>query len=633
MRARTMVLLIIILILAISAIVPTLFMERQLATQNSLSTVSSQSSLHHSIFQEILPVEQIPNPRHVNRTNSLIPSSHEVNVQAGYSSEPAPVGIADYGVSSSGAYEYASNSSLGVIVINSLATSCSSCNGYTNWMTFQLNVNLQFVAGGNTYVYWIQDVAQVDTSLRYIDFIDNVWNMSSPSFNMTSNGISGSGVVALSGTTGFYYAYASSSDPGNDVYLTYPSTVEFEVNSSINTSGKPTVAFAYNDGFGWITYDIVAFTVVSSLTSMSGFVVDGFQYNPYGTFYDAELTMGGPGGGTQTNDTQSNAQLMLEYWNGHNYQMITNAYNYGSDTAEGITNATDAAYYFTNNGTLFADVQAGAGSLAKLYDQSHIGVVSISSTLASGTLTWGNASMTSPGLADVSFVDNEVNVTVIPGSWLMQVYAGTVLYGSDDVSLTAGGDLKFSTTTSTVSCFVSALTNGSGTKCTASVLGSSPTGTVTWSQSSSNGGFVSFGTSTCTLSSGGCSVNLTSTSPGKVDISATYSGDTSNWASSGSFNLTVSELSGIVDAIDYPIYNGLNVNASRTITVTNPTGNSGLSSLTISIPAGATSLTPTGSCPSDSGVPGGCSVTVFGSGPWAIVYSTTGSTLVPAGST
>ena len=95
----------------------------------------------------------------------------------------------------------------------------------------------------------------------------------------------------------------------------------------------------------------------------------------------------------------------------------------------------------------------------------------------------------------------------------------------------------------------------------------------------------------------------------------------------------MSELSGIVDAIDYPIYNGLNVNASRTITVTNPTGNSGLSSLTISIPAGATSLTPTGSCPSDSGVPGGCSVTVFGSGPWAIVYSTTGSTLVPAGST
>lgn len=634
MQIRTMVLLTVIVILAVSAMLPSQYMENQLSAQNSPSrTNSTQSSVRHNSPQEILPIRQIPNPKLENRTHSLFPNSHEVNVQAGYSSEPAPMGIADYGVSSSGAYEYASNSSLGVIVINSLSTSCPSCSGYTSSMSFQLNVNLQFIAGGHTYVYWIQDVAQVDTSLRYIDFIDNVWNLSSSPSNMTSNGISGSGAVALSGTTGFYYALASSSDPGNDVYLTYPSTVEFEVNSSLNTSGKPTVAFAYNDGLGWVTYDTVTFTAVTSLTSLSGFVVDGFQYDPAGLFYDSELVMGGPGGGTQTNDTQSNVQLMLEYWNGHNYQMITNAYNYGSDTAEGMSNVTDGTYYFTNNGTLFVDVQAGAGSLANSYDQSQIGVVSISSTLASGTLTWGNASMASPGPADVSFVDNEVNVTIYPGLWLMHVYASSVLYGSDDVSLTAGGDLKLSMTTSTVSCLVSAVVNGSGTKCTASVLGSSPTGTVTWSQTSSNGGLVSFTTSTCTLSSGSCSVNLTGTSPGKIDISVTYGGDTSNWVSSGSYNLTVSELSGIVDTIDYPIYNGLNSSATRTITVTNPAGNSGLSSLTITIPAGATSSTPTGSCPSDSGVPGGCSVTVFGSGPWAIVYSTTSGALVPAGST
>jgi parallel beta-helix repeat protein len=87
-----------------------------------------------------------------------------------------------------------------------------------------------------------------------------------------------------------------------------------------------------------------------------------------------------------------------------------------------------------------------------------------------------------------------------------------------------------------VSCSPNPVSIGSPVTCTATVSGSNPTGTVTWSTSSSAG---SFNQSVCTLSDGSCSTTYTDSSPGSVIIAASYGGDSNNVPSSGLFILAV----------------------------------------------------------------------------------------------
>ncbi|MHB8702397.1 MAG: hypothetical protein ACYC7D_15450 [Nitrososphaerales archaeon] len=94
-------------------------------------------------------------------------------------------------------------------------------------------------------------------------------------------------------------------------------------------------------------------------------------------------------------------------------------------------------------------------------------------------------------------------------------------------------------TSTSVSCSPSFVAAGSQSTCTATVTGSSPTGTITWGQSSSNGGSVTFSPTTCSLASGSCSVTATGASVGWVTIQGSYGGDSNNGASSDIFSLTV----------------------------------------------------------------------------------------------
>ena len=123
------------------------------------------------------------------------------------------------------------------------------------------------------------------------------------------------------------------------------------MNSTESALGQPQVTFEYNDGFGWQLYDRVTFPLVKHPSVDNGFLVSGLSYEPIGGFYDAELTMGGPGGGTNATIISSNVQMSLQFFNGHNYQQVYNAYNFGSDTAEGISNAVSSEYVSNQNGS------------------------------------------------------------------------------------------------------------------------------------------------------------------------------------------------------------------------------------------------------------------------------------------
>ena len=137
------------------------------------------------------------------------------------------MGIADYGVSQNGAYQYSTTSFLGVVNVNSLSTQDSARDSS---MGFQLNINLVFqTSATQQYVYWVQDVAELDTSTNTIQIVDNVWNSSSSRATLTRAGISGNGVVARdTRTVSYYYDVASTALPGNDVTYSLPMVLQLQ---------------------------------------------------------------------------------------------------------------------------------------------------------------------------------------------------------------------------------------------------------------------------------------------------------------------------------------------------------------------------------------------------------------------
>jgi hypothetical protein len=78
---------------------------------------------------------------------------------------------------------------------------------------------------------------------------------------------------------------------------------------------------------------------------------------------------------------------------------------------------------------------------------------------------------------------------------------------------------------------------GKTIKCTATVIGYSPIGTVTWS--ASGAGSVAFTSTTCGLSKGHCYVTMIATAAGLVTITGTYGGDSNNIGNYGPAFVTI----------------------------------------------------------------------------------------------
>jgi hypothetical protein len=124
------------------------------------------------------------------------------------------------------------------------------------------------------------------------------------------------------------------------------------------------------------------------------------------------------------------------------------------------------------------------------------------------------------------------------------VYAPYALFTDPTVTVTPVGGwinnmriIMTGSTTTDVSCSPSSVIVRADSTCTATVLGTSPTGTVVWTSSSATGEFSSDGS--CVLTSGSCSLNYLDSISGAPTITAIYSGDTSNSGSSGSFELAI----------------------------------------------------------------------------------------------
>lgn len=377
-------------------------------------------------------VGRVPVGADAPRTATPHPASGHVNPFALISSEPAPMGIADFGVTGTTgvvhAYSYGTPEFEGNVTVDSMLTSIPGSS--QTYMTFQLNVVVVYTLGGTNYSYWIQDIASIESSTGYTGWIDNIWNLSASGSGVgfaSSGEISGNGTVNNYNGLVWYADSPGSSYPGSLVTLTYPTSVTIRtVSSTLN--GYPHVGFEYNDGYGWVTFDNVTFEHMRYAVN-HGFVVDGYQYTPAGIFYDAEWDYAGSGSGQH--NVRSELNMSLRYWNGHNLESVPSAYNFGSDTAESLNNVIAGLPPAPADGSLYSHLTNGSGTLGLLYNQSSVAVVNVSTpTFAAGSIAI-NGSPT-------AFTGNGANLTLAPGAYSVALLNGSTLVDRQNFTFAAG---------------------------------------------------------------------------------------------------------------------------------------------------------------------------------------------------
>ena len=281
-----------------------------------------------------------------------------------YSQSPAPMGIGDFGLESGPGgtitpYSLNTTSMEGSITLNGLNDFYLQNDGPQS-VSIQLNTVLNNVTlfGNSSYVFWNQNVLFYSARTHQLELIDNVWNFSSPAFNMTYNAIAhGDGFVV----PGVYYFAI-----GPAYTVNYPFTVNLYLTAAV-VDGDSTAFFNYtvqsSTGYFSGSFDQVMFNSTYGQAPgysapMPHYLISGTQITPTGYLLnDAELMIGGPGGGSTTSvygidgsmslkylpdQTTSNSHYVSHGSNGpntgtaslNNYVNVPSAYDFGTDTGE-----------------------------------------------------------------------------------------------------------------------------------------------------------------------------------------------------------------------------------------------------------------------------------------------------------
>lgn len=283
---------------------------------------------------------------------------------------PAPIGLGAYGVRNTSGTPHAFNLTTqsweGTITLNGPVNNflldndgAASTNGSDNEFGVQLNAVMSGVTLGSSPVYsfWTQNVLYFNYPYPgTVTLLDNVWNFSSPAVSLTQGTIySGNGTPVY---PEYYYAF------GPTYAITYPLTVHLYLNSSVTDLpatgyGYSTVKFGYDivdpttgtsEASG--VYDTVLFNSTTPIGSVpaSPYLLDGSQYTPTGFIpWDAEIMIGGPGGGTTTSIYGISGSESLQYWDGATYVNAPSAWDVASETGE---TSEGAAVTYTSPGTV-----------------------------------------------------------------------------------------------------------------------------------------------------------------------------------------------------------------------------------------------------------------------------------------
>ena len=315
-------------------------------------SLAQREQLQQSAIQQAkqlgIPMKYLYLPDYTSKSTIL--NGH---VTPGYISSPAPMGVADYGLmNQSGTvvtYNYTTSSFMASINLNNFSDFNLGDNAPQS-VSMQLNSVLNNVAliGNDSYNMWTQNVIFLSPRTDTVQFLDNIWNFSSPTATMNPSTILYSSAVASGNGQNTYYHYGLSS-----VYrITFPLSINVYLNSTL-VNKNSAVYFNYSIPQDHLsgTFDEVVFNSTYGQSSSYSapdphYYVSGTQVTPTGFIpYDAEIMIGGPGGGSTADISQINGTMNLEYMNAttSSYHNVRAAYDIGSQTGETST-GIDVSY-------------------------------------------------------------------------------------------------------------------------------------------------------------------------------------------------------------------------------------------------------------------------------------------------
>ena len=269
------------------------------------------------------------------------------------SSIAAPLGIASYGLAdiwpAYGPYTITTNEVFGYAKIDSIyaynGTAVPQLNVSAWGVSLQQNIMLNVTANGVVYAYWLQNVADMNTSNMTYGIVDNVWNATTPNAGLSNATLAGKGNVSGSTATWFnpqnntFYSYGVNS-------TSYSLPFYFEPVTRVSYNhGYPYVQFGYFVNGSAIFYDNVTFLIPNATARMmvTGYNQTGGLPNSNGSsqYYDAEFVFGGEANGATTVFQRMDSTLWIGYLAGNgSITAFPTVATFGSDTEE---NATDLA--------------------------------------------------------------------------------------------------------------------------------------------------------------------------------------------------------------------------------------------------------------------------------------------------
>lgn len=262
-----------------------------------------------------------------------------------YGESPAPMGLGDFGLAdvngtTVGTISY-TNSVEGALTLNSITPMYLDAAG-PDQFTVQLNTVLNNVdlLGNLSNEFWIQNVPVYYASSGTLAFEDNIWNFSSPGTHFDSSSI------YSHGPGGFIIPNEVYIGVGPAFHVPMPFTVRVYNNATVYND-RPTIWFNYsvttsNGSTFSGSYDYAEFNSTGNAlptgpAPMPTFQINGEFANPTGFLInDAEIMLGGPGGGSTTSIYDINATMNL--WLQSNatgrYNPVPSAFDFGTDTGE-----------------------------------------------------------------------------------------------------------------------------------------------------------------------------------------------------------------------------------------------------------------------------------------------------------
>ncbi|BCU67803.1 thermopsin [Sulfolobales archaeon HS-7] len=388
------------------------------------SYLVTNGNIQNPVYGLAHPIERLKN-------------SGMINVHNTYNSSLAPRGISFLGIGKKGPCYVKTDQVKGVVKVYRLsAISKFKSNTTENAVSFELNAVLTYWNDNRQYALWIQDVSQYNMG-GSIEFWDNIWNMSAPKAGV--RGVVGNGLICYNEGVSFYFDSASGY-PGGFVGVKEPFSVSLMMNVSNSSKGCPVIYFWYNDGHGWINYDQVTVRNAPRSSNIS-ITINGNEYTPDGLYYDLELVMGGVDDGACANVSNSEVELSICYFNGHNFQEPINTYNFGVDTAETVSNVKVSCRYNVTTGQLSALLSQGnSSSLTQLWNGDNVSLIRIVTDHDVGCVVGYNPSYPISAGLKLNYLNNEAILVLHPMRYgFLSVVNGKVV-GEASTSLSPGSN-------------------------------------------------------------------------------------------------------------------------------------------------------------------------------------------------